>query len=151
MATAAKLVPQLYLALDLPRRSGAAGAYDLYIAFFRDSELLRFCYEVGYILFGLQAVELMFMLVSRRYERASLIRHLQQSVASWCTVSQELICSCVVCLWPVVGVKVRWMVVLCWCVLLRCSLMVMVSRWWVVLVVVCVCLLVILSLPAAGA
>jgi hypothetical protein len=57
--------PPLYLALDLPRGGGAAGAYDLYVAFFRDIELLRFCYEVGYVLFGLQAVELMFMLVSR--------------------------------------------------------------------------------------
>jgi DNA replication protein DnaC len=36
--------------------------------------------EVGYIPFDPQAANLMFMLVSRRYERASLNRHVQQTV-----------------------------------------------------------------------
>ena len=36
--------------------------------------------EVGYIPFDPQAANLMFMLVSRRYERASADRHLQQAV-----------------------------------------------------------------------
>ena len=41
---------------------------------------LLICDEVGYIPFDPQAANLMFMLVSRRYERAQPDRHLQQAV-----------------------------------------------------------------------
>ena len=50
---------------------------------------LLICDEVGYIPFDPQAANLMFMLVSRRYERASLIVTSNKSFLDWGEIFQD--------------------------------------------------------------